>query len=95
MSALATAVSRRPRWEYDPETDCAYLSTGTGRDELANPTGPWGFVSHKEDGPYRGYHWRAGLAGESHRSPLGQGRCPAPDAALDAAERAVDAVVTR
>lgn len=95
VSTLAAAVSRRPRWDYDPETDCAHLFTGTGRNELANPTGPWASVSHKEDGPYRGYHWKAGVAGESHRSALGQGRCPDEGTALDAAERAVDEVVVR
>ncbi len=92
---LAAAVSRRPRWHYEPETCEAHLSTGTSRNEMERPTGPWAMVSYSGGGPYGGYSWIAHPAA-SHKPALGlEHGVQNPDAALDAAERAVDAAVKR
>jgi hypothetical protein len=92
VSVLAAAVSRRPRWEYDPATDQAYLWTGASPTEATKPTGPWALVTPGD----ALCHWVA-FQGQARAGgqALGSDSCPDPDAALDAAERAVDAVVVR
>ena len=89
MTALAAAVSRRPRWEYDPAADQAQLAPG-GIDDRDWPIGPWALVTPERDGSF---FWVAQQLPGAVKTL--RGSTSDPDAALDAAERAVDAAVVR
>ncbi len=88
MTALAAAVARRPRWDFDDLANAAHLSTGSSPNEQSHPTAPWAIV-HAASGRWA---WAA-FPGSLDKPSLDHGNLPTPDAALDAAERAVDAAV--